>query len=89
MSSLLVAQQLGLPVATETCGSFCSTLQVCGALKNVVALAGGFCEGMGQGTNTKAAILRLGVEEIKTFIMTFFGDLLAVSNVDRADEHSQ
>lgn len=43
---------------------------------------------MGQGTNTKAAILRLGVEEIKTFIMTFFGDLLAVSNVDRADEHS-
>lgn len=56
-------------------------LQVCGALKNVVALAGGFCEGMGQGTNTKAAILRLGVEEIKTFTMLFFGDLLAVGGL--------
>lgn len=60
------------------------TLQVCGALKNVVALAGGFCEGMGQGTNTKAAILRLGVEEIKTFTMLFFGDLLAVSYISQA-----
>ncbi|CDJ62426.1 glycerol-3-phosphate dehydrogenase, putative [Eimeria necatrix] len=59
-------------------------VEVCGALKNVVALAGGFCEGMGQGTNTKAAILRLGVEEIKTFIMTFFGDLLADTLYDSA-----
>lgn len=57
----------------------CTLRQVCGALKNVVAVAGGICEGMGQGTNTKAAILRLGVEEMKTFIMLFFGGLLAVS----------
>ncbi|CDJ60892.1 glycerol-3-phosphate dehydrogenase, putative [Eimeria maxima] len=59
-------------------------VEVCGALKNVVALAGGFCEGMGQGTNTKAAILRLGVEEIKTFTMLFFGDLLADTLYDSA-----
>lgn len=59
-------------------------VEVCGALKNVVALAGGMCEGMGQGTNTKAAILRLGVEEMKTFIMLFFGGLLADTLYDSA-----
>lgn len=56
--------------------------QVCGALKNVVAVAAGFCDGLGQGTNTKAAILRLGVEEIQIFIMLFFGELLAVGPFD-------
>ncbi|KAL8272499.1 hypothetical protein Esti_003622 [Eimeria stiedai] len=60
------------------------SLQVCGALKNVVAVAGGICEGMGQGTNTKAAILRLGVEEMKTFIMVFFGGCLADTLYDSA-----
>ncbi|XP_026191976.1 glycerol-3-phosphate dehydrogenase 1-like protein [Cyclospora cayetanensis] len=59
-------------------------VEVCGALKNVVAVAGGICEGMGQGTNAKAAILRLGVEEMKTFIMLFFGGLLADTLYDSA-----
>ncbi|KAL8434137.1 hypothetical protein ACSSS7_003377 [Eimeria intestinalis] len=59
-------------------------VEVCGALKNAVAVAGGICEGMGQGTNTKAAILRLGVEEMKTFIMVFFGGCLADTLYDSA-----
>eukprot|EP00920_Eleutheroschizon_duboscqi_P024528 GHVT01060916.1.p1 GENE.GHVT01060916.1~~GHVT01060916.1.p1 ORF type:complete len:201 (-),score=39.84 GHVT01060916.1:468-1070(-) len=47
-------------------------VEVCGAVKNVVALAAGFCDGLGLGTNTKSAIIRLGVEEVKLFATMFF-----------------
>lgn len=50
-------------------------VEICGALKNVVALAAGFCDGLGYGTNTKAAIIRLGMMEMKRFAHTFFHDI--------------
>lgn len=59
-------------------------IEVCGALKNVVALAAGFCDGLGLGTNTKAAIIRIGVEEVKFFATFFFSPILHDTFFDSA-----
>lgn len=43
----------------------CLGVELCGALKNVIALASGICSGLGYGDNMRAALIIRGMAEIK------------------------
>merc|ERR1719230_925683 len=65
----LAYDDLALKVGTvkDTVG-----VELCGALKNIVAIGAGFCNGLGYGGNTKAAIIRIGLKEMVKFCKMFY-----------------
>jgi glycerol-3-phosphate dehydrogenase (NAD(P)+) len=42
-------------------------VEVCGALKNIAAIATGVCDGLGYGDNARASIITLGLMEMSTY----------------------
>lgn len=50
-------------------------VSLCGALKNIVAIAAGLCDGLGHGTNTKSAIIRIGLLDMRNFAKEYFPNI--------------
>ena len=48
-------------------------VEVCGALKNIAAIATGVCDGLGYGDNARASIITLGLMEMSTYGSIFGG----------------
>ncbi len=78
----------------DVCG-----VELGGALKNIIAVAGGFCDGMGLGDNTRAALITRGLTEIarlgcamgaeeKTFAgLSGLGDLIVTCTSRHSRNH--
>lgn len=49
-------------------------VELCGSLKNVVAIAAGICDGLKLGDNTKAAVIRIGFWEVSELMHELFPD---------------
>lgn len=69
LKQLFQTSYFRITVITDEVGT-----ELCGALKNIVAVGAGLADAMGYGDNTKAAIIRLGYMEMRKFIYAFFGE---------------
>jgi glycerol-3-phosphate dehydrogenase (NAD+) len=65
--SKIVSDLLDCPCFRTSSCSDVGTVELCGALKNVVAMGAGFCDSLGLGSSSKAAVIRKGLEETMAF----------------------
>ncbi|XP_075560655.1 glycerol-3-phosphate dehydrogenase 1-like protein isoform X1 [Pelecanus crispus] len=70
-NGLLFKELLQTPNFRITVVDDADTVELCGALKNIVAVGAGFCDGLCCGDNTKAAVIRLGLMEMIAFARIF------------------
>lgn len=70
-NGLLFKELLQTPNFRITVVEDADTVELCGALKNIVAVGAGFCDGLKCGDNTKAAVIRLGLMEMIAFTKLF------------------
>ncbi|KAM9852227.1 glycerol-3-phosphate dehydrogenase 1-like protein [Aulostomus maculatus] len=70
-NGLLFKELLQTPNFRITVVDDADTVELCGALKNIVAVGAGFCDGLQCGDNTKAAVIRLGLMEMIAFAKLF------------------
>ncbi|XP_068407461.1 glycerol-3-phosphate dehydrogenase 1-like protein isoform X2 [Eschrichtius robustus] len=70
-NGLLFKELLQTPNFRITVVDDADTVELCGALKNIVAVGAGFCDGLRCGDNTKAAVIRLGLMEMIAFTRIF------------------
>jgi len=56
-------------------------VEICGAVKNVIAIAGGICEGLGFGDNAKATLMTRAVAEIGRLVQAMGGRMETVAGL--------
>ena len=62
-------------------------VEVCGAIKNVIAIAAGMCEGLGLGTNAMAALVTRGCSEMRRLTQVMGGEDYTVFGLSGVAPH--